>query len=470
MCGIFGLYAPGMDVARLTFFGLCSLQHRGQESSGISTSDGGNTMFSHVGMGLVSQAFTEADLLPLRGYMSIGHTRYSTTGESKVRNAQPISIETASGPICVAHNGNLTQSASMRKKLLERGIGLFLSSDTELVAQMLSSAPDNSDNGAATRWETRIKHFMSQTDGAYCLGLLTKDGLFAVRDPHGIRPLCIGELDTPSGKKGYCLSSESCALKTIGARFVRDVLPGEIIRLDENGITSTIGRQPLARAHCVFEDVYFARPDSNLDGKLVHKSRQLLGAKLARQAPVEADLVAPVPDSGIAAAIGYSQESGIPYMEAFQKNRYIHRTFIAPDDNMRKNMINLKFNALAENIEGKRLVIIDDSIVRGNTSRQLIKLLRSAGAAEVHFRVSSPAVRYPCFMGIDMSSYDELIANQKSIEDIREFLGCDSLAYLEHDAMIDAVTATVKSEEDRKDITFCSACFKGEYPLEVDAW
>jgi len=508
-CGVFGVYAPGRDVARLTFFGLYALQHRGQESAGIATSDG-RAAYIHKDMGLVAQVFDEDNLRPLKGHLAIGHTRYSTTGSSHLRNAQPYLIETIYGPLGVAHNGNLTNALDLRRRLLERGVGLSSTTDSEVITQMLAAPPEVWDdvarddfpatgalatsarsieppaNGASQiqnpksktpnpedRWAQRIRAFMQAAEGAYCLVILTRDAVYAARDPHGLRPLCLGAL----ADGGHVVASESCALLTVGATFMREVQPGEIVRLDRNGIASMPGRKPTLPALCIFEYVYFARPDSQLQGQVIHEVRQRLGRQLAREAPADADIVFGVPDSATPAAIGYSQESGIPFSEGLTKNRYIGRTFIQPDDALRKLGVNLKFNPLTANLKDKRVVLIDDSIVRGNTVGPLIQLVRDGGAREVHVRVSSPPVRHPCFMGVDMATYKELIAHRMGVQEICERIGADSLAYLSLDGMIRAVQDGVWAANGRAperaarhDIGNCTACFSGAYPIRIPNW
>ncbi|MCS7221029.1 MAG: amidophosphoribosyltransferase [Anaerolineae bacterium] len=463
-CGVFGIYAPGMDVARITFFALYALQHRGQESAGIATSDG-RAAYIHKGMGLVAQVFNEDNLRPLKGHLAIGHNRYSTTGSSHIRNAQPYLIETIHGPLGVGHNGNLTNALTLRRRLLERGVGLSSSSDSEVITQMLAAPPPGGEPNGPD-WEARIAAFMAQAEGAYSLVILTRDAVFAVRDPLGLRPLCLGELSSDNGTLGFVVASESCALGTIGARYLREVRPGEIVRLDSTGMHSIQGRPPAPRsALCVFEYVYFARPDSILEEQVVHRVRQRLGEELAREAPADADVVVGVPDSATPAAIGYARASGIPYSEGLIKNRYIGRTFIQPDDRLRRAGVHLKYNPLPANLGGKRVVLVDDSIVRGNTAGPLVRLLREGGATEVHVRVSSPPVRHPCFMGVDMATYDELIASSKTVEEIRRHIGADSLAYLSHEGLMRAVVAEIG--EDRG---HCSACFTGRYPIRLEEW
>jgi amidophosphoribosyltransferase len=459
-CGVFGIYAPGRDVARLTFFGLYALQHRGQESAGIATSDGAMARF-HKGMGLVAQVFNEDNLRPLAGHLAIGHNRYSTTGSSNLRNAQPYLIETIYGPLGVAHNGNLTNALELRQALLEHGVGLSSTSDSEVITQMLAAPPEAWDGESGEdRWEGRIRNFMQKAEGAYSLTILTRHAVYAVRDPYGLRPLCLGELEG-----GYVIASESCALFTIGARYVRDVEPGEIVRLDHRGVTSAVGSRSPTRALCIFEYVYFARPDSLMEGRLIHEIRQRMGHQLAQEAPADADIVVPVPDSSTPAAIGYSQESGLPFSEGLIKNRYIGRTFIQPDDQLRRVGVQLKYNPLTSNLQGKRVVLVDDSIVRGNTAGPLVQLLRDGGAAEVHVRVSSPPVRHPCFMGVDMATYRELIAHNLDIEGVRQRIGADSLGYLSLDGMHKALRETIGSQTGH-----CAACFSGNYPIRIPEW
>jgi amidophosphoribosyltransferase len=438
-----------VDVARQTFFALYALQHRGQESAGIATHNG-HVAQIHKGMGLVSQVFTEENLHPLRGHAAIGHTRYSTTGSSKLRNAQPYLIETALGPLGVAHNGNLTNSPQLRRDLLQRGVGLASSSDSEVITQMLAGATGHT-------WEERLRMFMIQAQGAYSLALLTQEAVYGVRDPWGFRPLCVGRINGD----GWVLSSESCALSTVGAEYVREVAPGEIVRLDQNGLTSLFGAPPAERsALCIFEFIYFARPDSLLGGQSVHRVRRRLGERLAQEHPTEADMVMGVPDSATAHAIGYAHRSGIPFGEGLIKNRYIGRTFIQPSDRLRKRGVALKYNTLSETLRGKRIILVDDSIVRGTTSGPIVGLLRQAGAAEIHMRVASPPITCPCFMGVDMASQDELIAAHKSVDEIGEQIGADSLRYLSLEGLEASIERPMEGH--------CAACFCGDYPLDLD--
>lgn len=468
-CGVFGVFARGRDVARVTFFGLYALQHRGQEGAGIVTCDG-QLAYVHKGMGLVSQLFNEDNLNPLEGHMAIGHNRYSTTGGSTERNTSPYLIETIDGPLGVSHNGNLTNTLVLRQMLLKRGVGLSSTTDSEVITQMLAAPPETWLDGDMLDvsgdhldlWQHRIKALMQVAEGAYSLTLLTRNGLYGVRDPLGMRPLCLGKL----GDDGWVLASESCALGTIGADFVRDVEPGEIVKIDNDGVHSITGKSSARRALCIFEYVYFARPDSQLEGQSVHKVRQNLGEQLARETHVDADLVIGVPDSATPAAIGYAREVNLPYSEGLTKNRYIGRTFIHPDDEMRRHSVNLKFNPLSENLEGKRVIVVDDSIVRGNTSGPLVALLRQGGAKEVHMRISSPPIRHPCFMGIDMATYNQLIAHRMDIAAICERIGADSLAYLSLPGMLEAVQSGVKESTSGH----CTACFSGNYPVAIPQW
>ncbi len=458
-CGVIGVFAPNEDVARMTFFGLFALQHRGQEAAGIAVADG-RAMTIHKGVGLVSHVFTQPVMEKLNGHYAIGHTRYSTTGSSSERNAQPFMIETMHGPLALAHNGNLVNSAELRDELMRQGVGLSSSSDTEVMTMMLAR------NGGAT-WEERIKHAMQKWRGAYSLVVLTRDCVYAVRDPWGFRPLCIGWL--PSG--GHAVASETGALHTLGCEAIRDVKPGEIVELSNNALTVTQALPSVApSAMCVFEHIYFARPDQVWDGIGVHQVRQRLGEELAREVGNGlrsgfadgngfADVVIPVPDSSIPAAIGFSHVSGIPYNDGFIKNRYVGRTFIEPTDSLRKRGVALKFNVINENVLNKRVMMIDDSIVRGNTTGPLIKLLRNAGAKEVHVAITCPPIAYPCFMGVDMGKRDDLIAHKRTADDICQFVGADSLYYLSLDGMMRAVG--------RHD-GFCQACFTGQYPIQVD--
>ncbi len=447
-CGIIGIFAPNEDVARMAFFGLYALQHRGQEAAGIAVSDG-MTARLYKDIGLVAQVFTPQNLTPLQGHYAIGHTRYSTTGSSSTRNAQPFLIETQFSPLGVAHNGNIVNANELRSELLRRGVGLSSSSDSEVMTMMLAGAEGDT-------WEERIRNAMPKWRGAYSLTILTRDCVFAVRDPWGFRPLSVGRLS--SG--GHAAASESGALRTLGCEAIREVKPGEIVSLSNNALRV---RQALPHerqlARCTFEHIYFSRPDSFWDGLSVHHVRQRLGEELACEAPAEADVVIPVPDSSVPAAIGYARASGIPYNDGFIKNRYIGRTFIQPTDTLRKQGVALKFNALEENLRGLRVTVIDDSIVRGNTSGPLVKLLRDAGAREVHMRITCPPIAHPCFMGVDTGTYEELIAHRMTIDEICDHIDADSLHFLSLEGMMRAIG--------RAD-GYCNACFTGVYPIELD--
>ena len=444
-CGVFGVYAPGEDVARLTFFALFALQHRGQESAGIATSDGKNIQV-YARMGLVSQVFNEESLSQLHGNIAIGHNRYSTTGSSKIYNAQPILVGSGDNTIAIAHNGNIVNAAHLKAELSNQGYTFNTTTDSEVIANLILASPGE-------KWVDRIRHAIRRLQGAYSLTMMTHDSLFGVRGPLGLRPLCLGSSDG-----GWVIASETCALDHIGANLIREVDPGEIIAINKNGVESyreDSGR----RALCIFEYIYFARPDSIINGRLLYPARQDMGAGLALEHPVAADLVMGVPDSATAAGIGYARESGIPYCEGLLKNRYMGRTFIEPDQRIRDLGVKLKFNPLPQMLNGKRLVVVDDSIVRGTTTPKVVRPLRRAGVKEVHMRICAPPIRYPCFFGVDMATRWELIAAQKTIPEIRDFIGADSLGYLSIDGLIKAVALP-------KNI-FCLACFTGEYPIPV---
>jgi amidophosphoribosyltransferase len=444
-CGVFGVYAPGINVAQTTFFALFALQHRGQESAGIAVSDGSGIKV-HTCMGLVSQAFTETDITLLQGYISIGHNRYSTTGSSKAMNAQPVMAKSDGLTIALAHNGNIINSKLLRDELQERGYHFHTSGDSEVIADLILASPGQN-------WQEKTEHAMHRLQGAYSLAILTENKLIGVRDPFGVRPLCLGTIDG-----GWCIASESCALDHIGARFIREIEPGEILVIDSQGVQS-FKKEDSKKALCIFEYIYFARPDSIIQGKLLYPAREAMGRILAEEYPVDADYVMGVPDSATAAGIGYSHASGIPYCEGLLKNRYVGRTFIEPDQRIRELGVQLKFNPLSRVIAGKRLVVVDDSIVRGTTTPRVVNLLRKAGATEVHLRICAPPIRYPCFFGVDMATKWELIAAKKTIPEIRDHLGADSLGYLSVDGLIRAVDLP-------KDI-FCLACFTGDYPIPV---
>ncbi len=450
-CGVFGIYAPEEDVAKLTYFGLYALQHRGQESAGIATFDG-KQVHLHKEMGLVSQVFNESILQHMVGQLAVGHTRYSTTGSSRVVNAQPAVVETRLGSLALAHNGNLVNTGDLREELLRRDCNLITTTDSEMIAHAIAEEINEGQD-----WlEGAIRAF-HKCQGAFSLAIATPDGIMGVRDPNGIRPLVIGTLG--SNPVRYVLASETCGLDIIGAEYLRDVEPGELVWITEEGLASFHWTQQPQRKLCIFEMIYFARPDSIMEGESLYTYRLRLGRRLAEEALVEADMVMGVPDSGIPAAIGFSQVSGIPYAEGLIKNRYVGRTFIQPTQKMREAGIRMKLNPLKDVLAGKRVVIVDDSIVRGTTSRKLVKALRDAGATEVHMRISSPPVTHPCFYGIDTDSQDQLIAATKSVEEICQQIGVDSLAYLSREGMLKATGSEIGS--------FCSACFTGDYPIPV---
>lgn len=445
-CGIFGLYSKSSDAARLVFFGLFNLQHRGQESAGIAASDG-KTIHMHKDMGLVTQVFNEDNLKTLPGHISVGHTRYSTTGSSVLRNAQPIYCTSQVGDVAVAHNGNLINTTALRAELEAKGVHLDSTSDSEVIARLIADGDDDD-------IENAVRGAVDRLEGAFSLLILTPTKLIGVRDPHGIRPLVLGRAG-----EDWALASETCAFGPVRAKLVRDIEAGEIVVIDEKGLRSHRTANTGPARLCMFESIYFARPDSVLDGHLLHRARQRMGVQLAREYPVEADIVVPVPDTGVPAAIGYAQESGIPFQEALIKSRYIHRTFIEPEQRMRDMGVRLKLNPLAEYIEGKRLVLVDDSIVRGTTTKQIVKLVYECGATEVHVRITAPPITHPCFYGIDMANRQELVAARLSVEKIKESLGADSLGYLSVPGLLEAVG----DGPDRH----CLACFTGEYPIPI---
>jgi len=445
-CGVFGVYAPGEDVARVTFFGIFALQHRGQESAGIATSDGAH-IDVHTSMGLVTQAFQEQDLERLRGHIAIGHTRYSTTGSSRIGNAQPIVVSGPWGEVAIAHNGNLVNALTLRDELEDQGVEFTSSTDSELIAHLLVRAPGKS-------WPERLRHTAGRLQGAFSLAIMGHDFLMGVRDSHGVRPLCAGRLNG-----GWVIASESCALDHIGADMVREIEPGEGVIARGNGLESFAALTPAKPAPCVFEHIYFARPDSILGGGLLYQSREAMGAQLAIEHPIDADLVTGVPDSATAAGLGYARQSGIPFSELLLKNRYVGRTFIQPDQRLRDLGVRLKFNPLSRVIEGKRIIVVDDSIVRGTTTPHVVSILRKAGAREIHMRVCAPPIKHPCHYGVDMATKRELIGAQKTVEGIREAIGADSLGYLSIDGLKHAVRTNGAG--------FCNACFTGDYPIPV---
>jgi amidophosphoribosyltransferase len=443
-CGVFGVYAPGSDVARLSYFALYSLQHRGQESAGIAVSADGH-MTTLRERGLVSQVFDEQKLRALPGEAAIGHVRYSTTGSSNWENSQPVH-RSDRREVALGHNGNLINAVELREELVAKGVNLLGTSDSEVIAAMLSTHE-------GPTIEDAVEAVLPRLEGAFSIVVLSPNSVVAFRDPLGLRPLALGKL----GER-YCVASESCAFDMLGAEFVREVAPGEMLSLGERGIDV---RQVVPRARdafCVFEHIYFARPDSKLEGRLVYESRRKMGEVLAREAPAEADIVVGVPDSGTPAANGYAVASGIPREDGLVKNRYVARTFIQPGDELRKQGLRMKFNPMPQVVGGKRLVVVDDSIVRGNTTRQLVKMLRDAGAAEVHLRISAPPIRHPCHYGVDMSTREEMVAHGRTIDQIAAELGADSLAYLSLEGVYEAIGVPRDSH--------CDACFSGDFPLE----
>ena len=453
-CGVFGVWAPGEDVARLTYFGIYALQHRGQESAGIATGNG-EQILVYKDMGLVSQVFDDQTLSALRGHIAVGHVRYATTGASAWENAQPTLGPAGAGTVALGHNGNLTNTRRLMQRVRERSgadltgeLGRGSSTDTAVITALLAGEPGHQS------LEATAMEVLPLLEGAFSLVFMDEHSLYAARDPHGFRPLVLGRL-----QRGWAIASETAALDIVGATFVREVEPGELVVIDEDGLRS----QHFARAEprgCVFEYVYLARPDTQIAGRSVNAARSEMGRVLAREHPVDADLVIPTPDSGTPAAIGYAQESGLPFAQGLVKNAYVGRTFIQPTDTIRQLGIKLKLNPLREVIAGKRLVVVDDSIVRGNTQRALVRMLREAGAAEIHVRISSPPVKWPCFYGIDFATRAELIANGMTIEEIRASLDADSLGYISTEGMIEATA--VPSER------LCTACFTGRYPVPVE--
>lgn len=462
-CGVFGIYAPGVDVARRTYFGIFALQHRGQESAGIAVSDGKN-IHIHKEMGLVSQVFDNDSIDKLEGDLAIGHTRYSTTGSSSLCNAQPILLRSSDGKTALAHNGNLINTEELRAQLEEDGVEFETTMDTEIIAKVLESLQD-------LPFEEALLEMMRRVRGAYSLVLMTRDSIIALRDPNGVRPLCLGKMTDGSG---WAVASETCALNVAGAKFEREIEPGEIVFINADGVESvhlkdaapaagsTPGGStpsPARPALCVFEFIYLARPDSSLMNQNVHHARRRMGEMLAKQSPVEADVVIGVPDSGTPAAIGYAAGSGIPFQEGLIKNRYIARTFIQPDQAQREMGVRMKLTPLEDVLKDKRVVVVEDSIVRGTTTRRIVKMLRDAGAKEVHLRISSPPYKWPCFYGIDTAARKDLIAYEKTVEEIRAHNGADSLAYLSMDNLLEAIG--------KPKHIFCRACFDGEYPIPI---
>jgi amidophosphoribosyltransferase len=442
-CGVAGIYAPGEDVARLAYFGLYALQHRGQESAGLAVGDG-RRIDSHRQMGLITGSFDEAILGRLKGIVAIGHTRYSTTGSSIIVNAQPFVEESDLGPFAFAHNGNLTNADELAAKLPD-DVRLAATSDSEILAKTIALAP-----GAT--WTDKIRAAMRVAEGAYSVALLTRDGVYGFRDPWGVRPLCIGTY----GDRGYMIASESCALATVGAHYLREIGAGEVVCIGASGIRTEHTEVVKPASLCMFEYIYFARPDSVLSGRSIYMARYQMGRALAREHPVDADVVMAIPDSAIPGGIGYASESGIPYVEGLIKNRYIGRTFISPDQKMRSQGVQLKFNPIVENLRGQRVVVVDDSIVRGTTTPRIVSLLRDAGAREVHLRITSPPIVHPCYLGVDMATHAELIAANLTVPQICERVGADSLGYLSIENLVDSTG--------REHGDFCLGCLNGRYP------
>ena len=452
-CGIIGAYLPGsvgVEAAEVAFFGIFALQHRGQESAGIAVGDG-RTLRSYTNLGLVSQAFRQEDIDRLPGHVAVGHTRYSTTGSNSPLNAQPIRSASPAVEIALAHNGNVINAVALRDKLLEEsGAAFITTTDSEVIAHLLAWSPERT-------WEGRAAYAQRRLEGAYSLVIATKDTLVAMRDPHGVRPLCLGRYGA-----GWVVASESAALDHVGAQFLREIDAGETLIIDRSGLRSIPCAVPDARrAHCVFEPIYFARPDSVLEGRLAHGSRERMGQMLARRYPVEADIVIPVPDSGTPAAVGYAKESGVPLEFGLIKNRYVGRTFIEPTQHFRELGVRNKFNPLPEILAGKRVVLVDDSIVRGTTTPRVIGLLRAGGAREVHLRVCAPPIRHPCHFGVDMALESEFIASGRTVDGVRDVIGADSLAYLTVEQLHEAVSG------DQSGANYCDACFTGRYPIPV---
>jgi len=449
-CGVVGMYGVE-NAASLSYFALVSLQHRGQESAGIAVSDG-NTIKLHKDMGLVGDVFNPAHFEELKGSISVAHVRYATAGGRTIENAQPFLNTFKLGGIALAHNGQLVNYEPLREMLEDSGSTFLSSSDTEVILKLIAR---NYKKGM----ETALVNTIQLIKGSYALCIMTEDMLIGVRDPNGIRPLCLGKVGN-----GYILASESCAIDAVNGEFIRDIEPGEIVIINRDGLKSLKQEDRTNKQTCIFEYVYFARPDSVIDGIPVQNARYKMGAVLAKESPVDADVVIGVPDSGIGAAMGYAKESGLPYSMGIIKNKYIGRTFIAPTQSERENMVFVKLNAIRSDLEGKRVIVIDDSIVRGTTSRRLVQILRRAGAKEVHFRVSSPPVKFPCYLGIDTPSKSELISSNHEVEEIRKEIGADSLAFISLKGMIGALEESIKESSNGKS-GFCKGCFSGEYPV-----
>ena len=457
-CGVVGIWNANDlnlvnsfdDAARLAFYSLFSLQHRGQEAAGIAVLNGKNIRVFKK-LGLITNIFKEEDIAKLQGFATIGHTRYSTTGDNVTSNIQPFYILTQHGPIALAHNGNLVNAKTLRKKLLEQGVGLSSTSDTEVMIMMLAATKGKT-------WKERISNCMKEWKGSYSIVLLTEEGLYAARDPNGFRPLCYGKVQEGI----WAVASETCAMLPLGCSDIKEINAGEILKFSNSGVEvfNTI-EQNTSLSCCIFEYIYFARPDSIWNGIQIHNARVRFGQYLAKSLPVEDDAVIAIPDSSRSSAIGYSQVSGIKYDEGFSKNRYIGRTFIQPTQKLREQGVAMKFNVLENTVKGKRLVVVDDSIVRGTTIRRLINMLRDAGAKEVHIRIACPPIRFPCYMGVDMGAKESLIANNRSIKEIQEYIGSDSLAFLSFEGMLSAM------KDEGAKCGFCCACFDGKYPCDI---
>lgn len=486
-CGLFGCIATGkwptnLDISHIIYLGLIALQHRGQESCGIVTSNGDlKQLQSHKGSGLVSHSFKEDDLAQLKGNLGIGHTRYSTLGGTEHLNTQPFIVNMKQAKLALAHNGELVNASELRRVIMERGVGLSTESDSELMIQTLCLAPPepNNETDEYPDWPARIKNLMRRTKTAYALLVMSGDTIYAVRDPYGLRPLCLGKLIPPRGSlgpldngsecDGYVVSSESCAFPSVSGRLLREVEPGEIVEITKNGIRSVciVPRPDNDKpALCIFEYVYFARPDTVMEGQMVYTARMECGRQLAKQAPVAADVVSAVPESATPAAIGFAEESGIKYREVFCKNRYVGRSFIQPSTRLRQLAVLKKFGPLSENFRDKRIVLIDDSIVRGTTIAAIIRMLRDAGALEVHIRIASPPLHHPCYMGINIPTKEELIANKSNAEELAEQVGADSLVYLTVENLEYAVKK--HSVTNGKSVGHCTACLTGKYPVELE--
>ncbi|MBV9173833.1 MAG: amidophosphoribosyltransferase [Chloroflexi bacterium] len=445
-CGVVAVSSSVAEPARLAFFALYALQHRGQESAGLCTADG-TSLHNLTGMGLVGQVFHERDVSKLGGSLAIGHTRYSTTGSSRADNAQPLVVSSSTGSLALAHNGNLVNVDEVRAAVLRSGVQPRTSTDSELIAHLIANSPGDD-------WLERMRVGLRQLSGAFCLAMLTRNRLFVARDPWGIRPLVLGRL-----ADGWAVASESCALDTIGAQLIREVAPGELLAIDANGVHAEQYIEPAPRAACTFEYIYFARPDSLIDGQLVYTTRERMGEELAREHPVEADFVMPVPDSATPAAIGFARAAKLPYREGLVKNRYIGRTFIQPHQQQREAGVDLKFNPLPEVLRGQRIALVDDSIVRGTTTPRIVAMLRRAGAAEVHLRICAPPIKHACHLGVDTAPEDSLIANAHSVPEITRMVGADSLGYLSLGGLNRAVGLPESN--------LCNACFHGRYPMRV---